>query len=297
MEKNRIIYQDPEFQDPEVADAKERPQLKNKVLNVPYAKKTEYELMDLYFPEKGNGPFPVIMDVHGGGWFYGSRSSERMEPVLNGLGMGYAVASVDYTLSGHGQFPLQVYELKAAIRFLRANAENYNLDAERIVLWGLSAGAHLSMLTALSGDDELVDLSFGNPQYSSKVAAAVALYGPVDLSLGDTRSPDSPEAKLLGTAVHNNMDLAKKADPRSYVKLDGPPLFLQYGNADGIVPLEHGYAIKKALSDAKREQDYFEIVDGAKHADSKFRTKENTDKIFEFINRNSQRRNNIRKGE
>lgn len=295
MKKSEIIYQDPEYQDPEVADAIERPELKNKILNISYADKTEYELMDLYFPDIGQGPFPVIIDVHGGGWFYGSRSSQRMNPVLEGLKRGYAVASVDYTLSSHGQFPLQIYELKAAIRFLRANAEKYNLDKDKIVLWGLSAGAHLSMITAQSGDDELVELSMGNSELSSEVAAAVALYGPVDLTLGDVFSHDSAEAKLLGDSVHNKKELAKKADPRSYIKQNGPPLFLQYGNADGIVPLEHAYAIQKSLMEAGRKQDYFEIVDGAKHADSKFRTQENTDKIFEFI-QIQLKKNNIRKG-
>lgn len=296
MEQSIIIYQDPDFQDPEVAEAKERPELKHKVLGIPYAEKTEYEILDLYFPDTGQGPFPVIVDVHGGGWFYGSRSSERMEPVLDGLKRGYAVASVDYTLSSYGQFPLQVYELKAAIRFLRANAEKYNLDADKIVLWGLSAGAHLSMIASQSGDEELLDLSMGNAGFSSKAAAAVTLYGPVDLTSGDITSGDSAEAKLLGGAVCDKMDLAEKADPRSYIKRDGPPLFLQYGNADGIVPLAHAYAIQKSLIDAGRKQDFFEIIDGAKHADSKFRTRENTDKIFEFIQAQLKIKNE-RKGE
>lgn len=275
-EKNR--------QDPEVAVYCERPEVVRKYTGISYAQRTKYEMLDIYLPEQGEGPFPVIIDVHGGGWFYGSRSSRRMDPVLEGLKKGYAVVSVDYTLSRYAQFPLQVLELKAAIRFVRAHAEQYCLDAERIAMWGLSAGAHLSMLTAFTADSrELDDEELSDSSISCKLQALVALYGPTDLTIMENSGPESMEALFLGCVPCENPERAEKANPCNYVTMAAPPCFLQYGDADELVILKHGEAIKQAVQTVRGNKDYYEVVHGAKHADALFRTPENTEKIFRFL--------------
>lgn len=276
-EKNR--------QDPEVACYCERPELKRKETGISYLRQTEYEKLDLYLPEEGEGPFPVLIDVHGGGWFYGSRSSRRMDPVLEGLKRGYAVASVDYTLSGAAKFPTQVYELKAAVRFLREHAKRYLLDPDRIGMWGLSAGANLAMLAAFSAAaGELEDENFGGSSgVSGRIQALVALYGPTDLTISEGCHEASMESLFLGCVPRENRELAKRANPCTYVTKDAPPCFLQCGDADELVVLEHGAVIRDALQRVRTDGDWFEVVHGAGHADALFRTRENTEKIFRFL--------------
>ena len=161
----------------------ETPELHRKFLNVTYAYCTDDEVMDIYLPEEGDGPFPVIVDIHGGGWYYGVKSSLKLKPVLTGLKRGYAVVSLQYTWSVHGRFPIQIYDIKAAIRFLRANSKKYFLNPDKIGLWGLSAGAHLACLAGTAAEiPQLEDLRMGNPQESSRVQCVVALYPIIDIS-------------------------------------------------------------------------------------------------------------------
>lgn len=275
-EKNR--------QDPEVAVWTDRPQLTRKFLNVAYAQHNDFEKLDIYLPKEGDGPFPVLVDVHGGGWFYGSRSSQRMDPVLEGLDKGYAVASVDYTLSRYETFPLPVQELKAAIRFLRKNAAQYHLDGGRIGLWGLSAGAHLSMLAAFSANTQaLDDPALSDPAVSCAVQALVALYGPVDLACCEDVHEDSMETLLLGCLPRSNPALAAAANPANYVSPAAPPCFMQYGLADELVAPVHGEKIHATLAGMRQNVDEFAFVPNARHADKLFRTPENTAKIYEFL--------------
>src|SRR5262245_39122988 len=108
------------------------------------------QLLDLYLPVDRLGLLPVIIWLHGGGWRHGDR---RLCPNLSRYfaERGFAMASIDYRLSGEATFPAQVHDVKAAIRWIRAHAEVYGLDSQRLGLWGSSAGAHLGALVALTG--------------------------------------------------------------------------------------------------------------------------------------------------
>ena len=106
----------------------------NKLLDIPYGDKTGKEKLDIYYPETGDDPFPVFIEVHGGGWYFGQKNSVEFEPFLAGLERGFACVSLGYTLSPEAHYPLAVLEIKAAIRFLRKNAEKYNLDPGRFAL-------------------------------------------------------------------------------------------------------------------------------------------------------------------
>lgn len=123
-----------------------------------------------------------------------------------------AVVTFDYTLSPYGKFPLQICELKAAVRYLRAYAKTYHIDPDHITYWGLSAGAHIAALAAVSnGVKELEDLSMGNADFSSDVQAVVDLYGPVDITLDDAVEGEDPSrtmyATWLGKPVKNAEEL------------------------------------------------------------------------------------------
>ena len=148
----------------------------------------ERQRLDLYVPAEADAPLPVIVWIHGGAWLGGSK--EMGVPALPFVGKGYAVASINYRLSQHAVFPAQIEDCKAAIRWLRANARTYNLNAGRIGVWGASAGGHLVALLGTSGGVEDFDGKGGNADRSSRVQAVVDFFGPTDFLQMD--APQTP---------------------------------------------------------------------------------------------------------
>ena len=173
----------------------------------------ERQKLDLYLPEKADGPLPVIVWVHGGGWLAGSKDGGG--PALPFVGKGYAVAAINYRLSQHAKFPAQIEDCKAAIRWLRANAKTYNLDPDHIGVWGASAGGHLVALLGTSGDVKELEGKEGNTDQSSRVQAVVDWFGPTDLTKmgGSHDQPNSPEARLFGGPVQENKEKAATSQP------------------------------------------------------------------------------------
>ncbi|MCK5643637.1 MAG: alpha/beta hydrolase fold domain-containing protein, partial [Gammaproteobacteria bacterium] len=182
-------------------------------------------LLDLYLPLDAAEPLPVIAWIHGGGWKGGSKGSGGKARAM--LERGYAVVDVAYRLSGEAIFPAQVQDCKAAIRWIRANAAKYGLDADRIGVWGGSAGGHLVAFLGTSGDIAEFETKT-NAKYSSGVQAVCDWYGPTDLLQMDAHavegsrlihdSPDSPESRLVGGPIQQEpySSLARKANPIEY---------------------------------------------------------------------------------
>lgn len=231
-----------------------------------YATSSPTQLLDLYRPTSGAGPFPTIVWIHGGGWQSGSRAS--VAQILNLVCQGYAIASIDYRLSGEALFPAQIYDVKAAIRFLRANATTYNLDANRFVAAGSSAGGHLAALAGTSGGvAALEDLSLGNPTVSSSVQAVIDWYGPTDLAQMDTQllaqgcgagrahhdDADSGESRLLGCALPTcDPALLAAVNPITYVDRNDPPFMMLHGDLDCTVPTAQSRLLRDALVAVRR---------------------------------------------
>jgi acetyl esterase/lipase len=228
---------------------------------IPYTTSGRTQLLDLYRPTSGAGPFPTIIWIHGGGWQSGTRAN--VAQILNLVCQGYAIASIDYRLSGEAIFPAQIYDVKAAIRFLRANAATYNLARGRFVAAGSSAGGHLAALAGTSGGvAALEDLSLGNSTFSSRVQAVIAWYGPSDLSQMDTQllaqgcgagsahhdDADSGESRFLGCALPS-CDPATLAavNPITHVGRNDPPFMILHGSADCIVPTAQSRLLRDAL--------------------------------------------------
>src|SRR5437868_4772034 len=141
----------------------------------------ERNKLDLFVPESADGPLPLIIWVHGGGWQAGSK--DGCPPLRGGhTQRGYAVASINYRLSGHAPFPAQIEDCKAAIRWLRAHAKEYNLDPKRFGVWGSSAGGHLVALLGTSGDVKEFDVG-ANLDQSSRVQAVCDYFGPTDFTV------------------------------------------------------------------------------------------------------------------
>ncbi len=210
--------------------------IKRKWLDIAYASASPAQQLDIYLPDEGDGPFPVILNIHGGGWIGGDKAYKQVLSMLEGLKRGYAVVAINYRLSGEAIWPAQINDCKAAIRWVRANADQYRLNPDKIAAWGGSAGGHLSALVGTSGDVKaLEDLSQGNPQESSRIQAVVDWFGPTDFLRMDEHlvasgvekpmkhsTPDSPESKLLGKNLEDAPELVIEANPETYVSADDP---------------------------------------------------------------------------
>lgn len=225
--------------------------------------------LDLYLPEQGQKPLPLIIWIHGGAWMAGSKDGPS--PALRFTGSGYAVAQVGYRLSQEAVFPAQIHDCKAAVRWLRANARKYDLNPEKVIAWGASAGGHLVALLGTSGGVAELEGSVNDLKESSRVQAVVDWFGPTDfLHIGDAPSDiahnasDSPESKLIGGPVLENKDKASKASPITYVSKDAPPFLIMHGDRDRTVPFSQSELLYEALKKAGVDA-AFVPVKGAGH--------------------------------
>jgi len=236
--------------------------------NLEYARVGEKSLLlDLYLPEKPDGPLPVVVWIHGGGWRGGDKEPCRAVWLAP---RGYAVASVNYRLSQEAIFPAQIQDCKAAIRWLRAHAAAYRLDAGHIGVWGDSAGGHLCALLGASGDVKELEGAQGNLQQSSRVQAVCDFYGPMDL----LRFPLPPDPKklnayamafqFLGGPPEENLERAAQASPITYVTADDPPFLIVHGDRDELVPIQQSELLLEALKKAGVEAE-LHVVKGAGH--------------------------------
>lgn len=275
---------------------------KRNFLDIPYATLSLAQKLDIYLPDEGEGPFPVILSIHGGAFMGCDKSDAQVKPMLEGLKRNYAVVAVNYRLSWEAIFPALVQDAKAAVRWVRANARQYHFDPDKIAAWGGSAGGYQSsMLGTSAGIPELEDLSLGNPNQSSTIQAVVSWYGPTDflkmdgyLSESGLLPPpgfrhseaDLPESLLLGQLITEVPEKVKAANPETYIRPGAPPFLLQHGVKDPVVPVQHSIEfaakLKQVLGEDKVELD---LIEGAEHADPRFETPENVKRVLDFLDK------------
>ena len=208
--------------------------------------------LDLYHPKDSKTPVPLVIWIHGGGWKGGSKNGNN--PAMALLLRGYAVASVEYRLSGEAIFPAAVEDCKAAISFLRANSDQYHLDPNRFGVWGSSAGGHLAAMMGTTGDSDEFESHRVAVKTSSEVQAVCDWFGPTDfLRMNDVKgtidhdSPKSPESLFMGAAIQDNPRLVQKANPISYVTPSDPPFLIMHGEVDDMVPYAQSELLHAAL--------------------------------------------------
>ncbi|TFV49562.1 alpha/beta hydrolase [Blastococcus sp. TF02A_35] len=232
--------------------------------------------LDLYLPDVR--PAPLCIWLHGGGWLRGSRSDRADQRLLPLAASGVAVAAVQYRLSGQAAFPAPLWDVRAALRWLRAHAGDHGLDAERVGAWGASAGGHLASLLGLTVDD--ADAHLGD----SSVQAVVAWFPTTDLLRRASDVPEGPlpafvtgplpqpsfEARLLGVEdVRDARDAAVAASPVTHVRPGAPPFLLVHGDRDGLVPSTHSRDLHRALR-AEGADATLWLLHGANHEDPAF---------------------------
>ncbi len=240
--------------------------------NVVYATIGDRALrLDVYararIPDK---PGPVIVWVHGGGWRNGSK--DRINRSLPLLERGYGLVSVGYRLSGEAIFPAAIADVKAAIRWVRANAGEYGFDPKRIGAWGSSAGGHLVALLGTAHEVEEWDrIHEENADQSSRPDAVCNWFGPSDfLRMNDFPgridhdAPDSPESLFIGGPIQERRDETQRANPISYITADDPPMLHMHGENDQSVPYNQSELLHAALSEAGIETELYRVR-GADH--------------------------------
>jgi acetyl esterase/lipase len=260
--------------------------------DVVYAGASPTQKLDIYLPA-GAGPFPLILNVHGGGFMMGDKSNPPGTDEF--LAEGYAVASVDYRLSGEAKAPAQIQDIKAAVRFLRANAARYKLNPDRFAAFGGSAGGSLVALLGTScGVAALEGPELGNPDQSSCVQAVVDQFGPTDFLQMDkqfagTNCPinhdaaNSPESMLVGAPIQTVPDKVKLVNPITYVSAKAPPFLIQHGTADCNVPPQQSQLLYDALKPLIGDKVTFTLLEGAGHGGAQFSDAANMKVVLDFL--------------
>lgn len=264
-----------------------------------YANLSSAQKLDLFIPTTGSGPFPVVIMVHGGGFMFGDKADgASLTGVDQLLAAGNAVASINYRLSGEATYPAQIFDAKAAVRFLRTNATKYNLNPDKFGAWGASAGGNLvALLGTTCGVAELEGVELGNADQSSCVQAVVDWFGPIDFLKMDeqftgTSCPanhneaSSPESKLVGAPIQTVPELVATTNPMNYITADDAPFFIENGTADCNIPSAQNRNLADALSAViGADKVIYVSLEGAGHGGAQFETAENLQLVINFLNK------------
>ena len=208
---------------------------------------------------------PAVIFIHGGGWRGGDKYPSRVKMLAS---RGFFGVSINYRLSGIAQFPAAVEDSKCAVRWLRANAETYKVDPDRIGVWGGSAGGHLVMMVGCTDGTDGLEGNGGWDKFSSRVQAVCSYWGPSDFSSMPenmiSRGSNSAEVQFLGGTIDEIPDTYVLASPISYITPDDPPLLLVHGELDPVVPLSQSDIIYEAYQQVGLETTLIKVT-GAGH--------------------------------
>ena len=209
---------------------------------------------DVYTPLAATGPSPGLLLLHGGGWRRGSRA------VMRGYGLrvgreGYVCVASEYRLVGESAWPAAIHDVKAALRWMRANAASLGIDPQRIAVQGNSAGAHLALLAAGTPNLPEFEGEGGHAGVSTQVGAVVAIYPPTIFHFDGARPSGAvPAGALLGN--EGTAEIARRASPQAHVSAAFPPTFLIHGSADRVVPPSSSQRMFELLNAARVPVDF-----------------------------------------
>jgi acetyl esterase/lipase len=228
--------------------------------------------LDLYLPKQRDHdtPLPVVVWIHGGAWRAGSKAS-GIGRIAKFVQSGhYAGVSIGYRLTDEAIWPAQIHDCKAAIRWIRAHAEEFNLDPARIGVWGSSAGGHLVSMLGTSGGIQALEGELGaHADQDSRVTCVIDYFGPSDLlamssmpSRMDHDASNSPESLLVGGPLQETRENAKSASTTTYVSADDPPFLIVHGDKDPLVPHDQSVRLVKLLEKAEVDVTFITVAGG-----------------------------------
>jgi acetyl esterase/lipase len=241
-------------------------------------------LLDMARP-KGDGPFPAVICIHGGGFRAGDRHG--YDGLVKQLATrGYVAATVEYRLAPKYPFPAAVHDVKAAVRWMRANAAKYHVDPNRIGVMGGSAGGHLVHFLGVTGDVKMFEGDGGNPDQSSRVQCVVSYFGPSDFTKSYGKSVDA--AEVLPLFLGGNLDQQRQrhivSSPLYWVTPNAAPTLAIHGTKDNYVAYEQAVWIVDKLLAAGVEAQLM-TLDGAGHGFAGEDAKRADEAMFAFFDR------------
>jgi len=255
--------------------------------------KNPAQTLDFFVPaEAKSHPVPVVIWIHGGGWHSGDKKGKMF---LGLVTRGFAVASIDYRLSQEAIWPAQIYDCKAAVRWVRAQANKYNLDSKHIGVWGGSAGGHLVLMLGTTNGLKELEGDEGNQKFSSDVEAVCDWFGPTDFLHIQEQIPKTDEqhkpkidamslvGMLIGGPVATHEEQAKQASPITYLTKECAPTLILHGDSDPIVPLQQSQEYYDAAK-AKGANVTLHIVPNGGHGAPGF-TGEVVTESFDFFDK------------
>ncbi len=288
----------------------DRSQFAQAVYDLPYADASPSQKLDIVYPEVGQAPYPVVVFFHGGGFVGGGKDDFTIAFVFKLLAGGYAVASANYRFALEAPWPAQIFDAKAAIRYLRAHARQLKLDTDRLAVAGNSAGGTLAQLIAATGGRPVLeDLSQGNAAYSSRAQALISWYGLSDFEQ-DAQSPGTPADifcrsngitedtlkavwaepviravdVLLRRKGAEDLPAVRAMNPGSYVTADFPPALFQHGLADPVVPSDQSEAMARKVNEACGPgRVLLDLFPDAGHGAPVFKSHENIERCLQFL--------------
>ncbi len=237
--------------------------------NIVYGDAGDRHHLDLYRPAGADGPLPVLLQIHGGGWTIGDKR-EQAKPLMNLLAAnGWACVAANYRLSPAASFPDHIVDVKRAIAWIRRNGEDYGLDGDFIAITGGSAGGHLSSLAALTANHP--DFQPGFEDVDTSVAACVPFYGIYDFLDRDgafERQSMRPflEKYVMQEPLEERREAWEKASPISHVHEEAPPFFIVHGTHDTLALVENARSFVDALRKTSSSPVLYAELPGAQHA-------------------------------
>jgi acetyl esterase/lipase len=253
----------------------------------------EAQVLDIYYPEEGGEPRPLLVWIHGGGWRAGSKDGV---PWIYQLQRGYVVASVEYRFSQKAIFPAQIDDCLAAIRYLRKNAAQYGIDRKKIGVGGSSAGGHLSALVGTSGGQGVFKPVGGHADVYDGVQAVCDIFGPTDFWTVIEQAEKDPNVKnifkwnagdpyseLIGGGLGKDRERCDAVSPVHYASKKSPPFLILHGDHDTLVPYAQSVELEEKLKTVGVEV-LLQKIEGAGHGGAVFNHAEIrklTDRFFD----------------
>lgn len=216
--------------------------------------------MDLYLPPNNGKPTPIVLNIHGGGWNHGVKESQTSFKTF--FKMGYAVGNIEYRLTPQATAPAAVEDVRCALLYVIKNAGALNIDVNKIVVMGASAGGHLALMAGLLGNDHRFDKNCAEVN-DVKVAAIIDQYGIVDVwDWGYGKNVTSKSAvRWLGKYAQDEK-FARSVSPIYYVTKNSPPVFITHGDVDPTVPYQHSVNLKTKLDEMGVKNEFITVSGG-----------------------------------
>lgn len=270
--------------------------ISRKWLDIAYDKEHALQKLDIYLPEEGDGPFPVIVNVHGGGFNHCDKGDFHLYPTLHALKRNFAVVAINYRMSPEFKYPTHLRDLQCALQWISEHGSSYRLDTGNVFLWGTSAGGNLVLQAACNkGLEAMKDNRF---PYGLQIRATAAFCPAIDVEklhgTGNVfwrilaRFMVKVMIKNMFGTIRPGKELLNNSNPITFIKDGITPVYLMHGDKDPIVPIEHSDAfVKKAASILKKEDIEYKVLKGAGHAGAgpEFFLESNVVPVLEFFER------------